>query len=572
MSTVPPVPDRPPAGRDPGAHPLPADSPPRSTRPIEEVARTLGFEPKELVPAGRGVLRIPVSLVRSRASHPQRGKLILVTAMTPTEHGEGKTVVAIGLAMALHRRGSRSVVCLRQPSLGPVFGAKGGATGGGRSAVEPRLQIDLGFTGDIDAITNAQNLLASLVDNHIFQGNPQGIDAARPVLPRASPLEDRLLRDLTGGLSVRNAGFPHPAQFVITPACEMAAIHALARDYADLTRRIDRMIVGRTSDGSPLTAADLGATGSVASLLRSALEPNLVQTLEGTPALVHGIPYANVAHGTCSRLAIEVGLAVADYCVVEAGFSTDLGAEKFVDLVAPLTDLSADCAVLVATIRAIRWHGSDPAAGSPPSDPIELGLENLEQHVANLRRLGLDPVVALNRFPSDQPEEIARVERFCAERNVAFAPVTAFTEGGDGAERLADKVRDAAARGQRSRPIYGPNATIEEILATIVTEVYGGRGFELTPTAMEDLARLRRDGGNEGPVCIAKTPLSLSADAKVRGRPRDFTISVRRFLRWAGAGFTVAIAGPIVSMPGLPARPAANAIRLGDDGSITGVD
>lgn len=540
-------------------------------RPIEEVATSLGFDPKELVPAGAGVLRIPVALVRSRASRPSRGKLVLVTAMTPTEHGEGKTVVSIGLAMALHRRGDRSVVCLRQPSLGPVFGAKGGASGGGRSAVEPRLQIDLGFTGDIDAITNAQNLLATLVDNHLFQGNRRGIDPSQPVLPRASPLEDRSLRDITGGMSVKAPGFPHPAQFVITPACEMAAIHGLARDYADLSRRIDRMIVARTADGSPLTAADLGATGSVATLLRTALEPNLVQTVEGTPALVHGIPYANVAHGTCSRLAMEVGLSIADYCVVEAGFSTDLGAEKFVDLVSPLTGLSADGAVLVATIRAIRWHGSASVGESSGGDPIEGGLENLDQHVANLRRLGLDPVVALNRFPTDQPEEIARVERFCEERKLLFAPVSSFTEGGDGAERLAEQVRVAAARGLRSHPIYDPLTPIERILETVVTGIYGGRGFELTAAAREDLERLRKDGGAEGPVCIAKTPLSLSADAKLRGRPRDFTISVRRIMRWAGAGFTVAIAGPIISMPGLPAHPAADGIRLGDDGSITGV-
>lgn len=540
-------------------------------RPIGEVAEDLGLEPGELTPAGNGILRIPVREVRARASASRRGKLVLVTAMTPTEHGEGKTVVAIGLAMALRRRGRRSVVCLRQPSLGPVFGAKGGASGGGRSAVEPRVQIDLGFTGDLDAITNAQNLLATFVDNHIFQGNPEGIDPTRPELPRASPLEDRALRDITSGLTAKAPGFPRPAQFVITPATEMAAIHALASDYADLKHRIDRMTVARGAGGSPITAAQLGATESVASLFGVALEPNLVQTVEGTPALVHGVPYANVAHGTCSRLAMELGLSGADFCVVEAGFSSDLGAEKFVDLVSPQTGLSADVAVIVATVRAIRWHGSLPAPAGPPVDPIAEGLENLDQHISNLRRMGLDPIVALNRFPSDTVEEIARVAAFCADRKLAFAAVSAFAEGGAGAEELADRVVEAAGRGQRSHALYAPNARVEEILETVVTAVYGGAAVVLSESARADLERIRRDGGSEGPVCVAKTPLSLSADAQLRGRPRGFTVSIRRLTRWTGAGFTVAIAGPIVAMPGLPAHPSADSIHFDDEGGVTGL-
>ncbi|MFY9717127.1 MAG: formate--tetrahydrofolate ligase [Thermoplasmata archaeon] len=554
---------------------MPRSSEPSGTRPqlrpIQDVAEDLGYAPTELVPAGPGVLRIPVRVVRGHADSPRRGKLVLVTAMTPTEHGEGKTVVAIGLAMALHRRGRRSVVCLRQPSLGPVFGAKGGASGGGRSAVEPRGLIDLGFTGDIDAITNAQNLLATLVDNALFQGNTCGIDPAHPVLPRASPLEDRALRDISSGLSVKSAGFPRPAQFVITPATEMAAIHALASDYADLKRRIDRMTVARAIDGAPILASDLGPTGSVASLLGGALGPNLVQTVEGTPALVHGIPYANVAHGTCSRLAMEAGLSGAEYCVVEAGFSSDLGAEKFVDIVSPQTLLAADAAVVVATIRAIRWHGA--TVGSPRSAPEEItaGLENLDQHVGNLRQMGLDPVVALNLFPTDSPEETRRVAAFCADRGLSFAPVRAFADGGTGAEDLADRVVEAAARGRQSHPLYAPDAEVEAILATVVGEIYGGGPTELTEAARADLERLRRDGGFEGPVCIAKTPLSLSTDPTLRGRPRGFPVTVRRLTRWTGAGFTVAIAGPIVAMPGLPAHPAADAIRLDDEGVVTGL-
>ena len=544
---------------------------PASLRPIAEVAGDLAYDPGTLVPAGPGVVRIPVAVVRERSRASNRGKLVLVTAMTPTEHGEGKTVVAIGLAMALRRRGRSSAVCLRQPSLGPVFGAKGGASGGGRSAVEPRAAIDLGFTGDIDAITNAQNLLATLVDNHLFQGNARRIDPGHPVLPRASPLEDRALRDIQCGLTARASGFPRLAQFVITPACEMAAVHALASDYADLKRRIERMTVARTDDDRPILAGELGPTGSVASLLAGALAPNLVQTVEGTPAIVHGIPYANVAHGTCSRLAMEAALAGAEYAVVEAGFSSDLGAEKFVDLVSPATGLSADAAVIVATVRALRWHGVGTGTDGPPADPVAAGLENLDQHVANVRRMGLEPVIALNRFPTDAPDDVATVARYCASERLSFASVSAFADGGAGAEELADRVVEAAARGRRSHSLHGPEASIEAIVGTVASNVYGAGRVVFEEAARADLERIRRDGGAEGPVCVAKTPLSLSTDAKLRGRPRGFTVSIRRLTRWTGAGFTVATAGPIVSMPGLPAHPAADAIDLRDDGTVAGV-
>jgi formate--tetrahydrofolate ligase len=543
-----------------------------SVRPIAEIASELGLDPKELVPAGREVLRIPVSTVRSVASGASKGRLILVTGMTPTEHGEGKTVTSIGLAMALRRRGHRSVVCLRQPSLGPVFGAKGGASGGGRSTVEPRPGIDLGFTGDLDAITNAQNLLVTWVEDHLFHGNRLGMDPAQAVLPRASPLEDRSLRDIQTGLSVKAPGFPRPGQFVITPACEMAAIHGLASSYADLNARIERMVVARTPDGTPIRASEIESTASVASLLAGAMMPNLVQTVEGTPALVHGVPYANVAHGTCSRLAIEAGLASSEFCVVEAGFSTELGAEKFVDIVGPQTGLHADAAVIVVTIRALRWHGtaaSGDAAGERGA--VERGLPNLEKHVQNLRKMGLAPVVALNRFPDDSAEEIERVRRFCDEEHLLWAPVTAFADGGEGAEALADRVVESAAQGQFSHSLYGSSASAEEILRTVVVKVYGGREFELTEEARTDLARIRRDGPTDGPICIAKTPLSLSTDPKLRGRPLDFTVTVRRLTRWSGAGFTVAIAGSIMVMPGLPVRPSAGAIRLADDGTVLGL-
>ncbi|MGA7923748.1 MAG: formate--tetrahydrofolate ligase [Thermoplasmata archaeon] len=541
-------------------------------RPIGDVAFDVGLKSGDVVPAGPGVVKIPLRVARPLTASVSRGKLVLVTAMTPTVQGEGKTVVAIGLAMALHGRGRRAIVCLRQPSLGPVFGLKGGASGGGRSTVEPRPAIDLGFTGDLDAITNAQNLLASLVDNHIFHGNPLALDGTRPVLPRTSPLEDRSLRDILSGLSEKAPGFPRPGQFVITPASEMAAIHALASDYADLQGRIGRMTAGRRADGVAIRASELGSIGAVAGLLRSALEPNLVQTVEGTPAFVHGAPYANVAHGTCSRLSIELGLGISDFAIVEAGFSTELGAEKFVDIVSPQTRLTVDAVVLVASIRALRWHGNGGPGSAPPgTTAVRRGLANLEQHVENLRRMGLDPVIGLNRFLDDSSEDIAEVQRFCTDHRLSMAVVTSFADGGRGANDLAERVIEACHLQQRSRSLYPEGASVEKILHTVVTEIYGGNGFEMTDTARSELDRLRADHDADGPVCIAKTPLSLSADPTLRGRPRDFIVTVRHFFRWPGAGFTVAMAGPVASMPGLPLHPSAEAIRLSKDGVVTGV-
>jgi formate--tetrahydrofolate ligase len=433
--------------------------------------------------------------------------------------------------------------------------------------------IDLGFTGDLDAITNAQNLLVTWVDDHVFRGNRLALDVSQPGLPRASPLEDRALRDIQSGVTVKAPGFPRPAQFVITPACEMAAIHGLASDYADLKARIGRIVVGRTQEGTAIHASEIESTASVASLLAGALQPNLAQTVEGTPALIHGVPYANVAHGTCSRLAMEMGLATTDYCVVEAGFSTELGAEKFVDIVSPQTGLPADAAVIVVTLRALRWHGTLGARDAvSDGTSVERGLPNLQQHVANLRRMGLDPVVALNRFPDDSPAEVERLGRFCTEERLRWASVTGFARGGEGAEALADRVVEAAAEGHRSHSLYSAGAVAEEILRTVVVDVYGGRSFELSDAARSDLAGIRHDGAPDGPLCIAKTPLSLSADPKLPGRPCDFVVQVRRLTRWAGAGFTVAIAGSIMTMPGLPARPSAGSIELADDGRILGME
>ncbi len=537
---------------------------------IEEVATSIGFRPSELTPAGRGAMKVPVALVRSLTTGSRRGCLVLVSAMTATEHGEGKTVVSVGLAMALERLGHRTVVCLRQPSLGPVFGSKGGATGGGRSTVEPRTVIDLGLTGDLDAIANAQNLMAALIDHHLFRGNALGLAADAPVFPRASSIEDRSLRDITTGLSAPAPGFPRKGQFVVTAATEIAAIHALAADYGDLTRRLGRILVAKNGAGAPVRASDLAAEGSVAAMLATALAPNLVQTAEGTAAFVHGIPYANVAHGTCSLLSMQAGVALGEFCVVEAGFATELGAEKFVDIVSRQTHLDANVGVVVATVRALRYHGG-VAEDAVSAEAVGRGLANLEQHLENMRRIGLEPVVALNRFPSDSAEELDRVARFCSARNVPCAVTTVFRDGGAGAEGLARLVLEAAAKRTTSHPVYPPTASVEEILNQVVTQFYGGASVELSPEAAADLESIRAMGEATGPVCIAKTPRSLSDDAKKIGRPTGFTVRVRRLTRWSGAGFTVAIVGSIVTLPGMPEHPATETIRLAEDGEVVGL-
>jgi formate--tetrahydrofolate ligase len=545
--------------------------PPATVRPIAEVARDLGLDVPSLIPAGAGVLKVPVGLVRSLAGQPRRGHLVLVSAMTPTEHGEGKTVVTIGLAMALERLGHRSVACLRQPSLGPVFGVKGGASGGGHATVEPRPAIDLGLSGDLDAITNAQNLLASLVDHHIYRAQTPEIVPGSTELPRASAIEDRSLREITEGLSQSRPGFPRSAQFVVSAASEAAAIHALARDYTDLKERFGRILIGRTPAGAPVRAADIDAAGCTAALLAVALAPNLVQTAEGTAAFVHGIPYANVAHGTCSRLAIEAGLALTEYCVVEAGFATELGAEKFVDIVAAGTGLDAEVGVIVASVRALRYHGGAASDAPPSVDAVARGLANLDQHITNFRLLGLDPIVSLNRFPSDTPEEVGCVERFCAERGVPVASDTAFAEGGKGSEALAQLVIAGAERGQRTRALYAPTASVEAVLDVVAKKMYGADGVDLAPAAVADLERIRALGEATGPVCIAKTPRSLSDDPHRWGRPTGFRVHVHRLERWSGAGFTVALLGGIITMPGLPEHPVATSIDLTPDGRVVGV-
>ncbi len=541
---------------------------------LGELEEALGLGPGTLRPAGADSGKVPVATVRRLVDGgARRGKLVLVTAMTPTRHGEGKTVTAIGLADGMAAEGHGATLCLRQPSLGPVFGIKGGATGGGRATVEPSVRINLGFTGDFHAVADASNLLCALVENHRYHGNPLGLRRDREFLPRALDVEDRALRRVTTGGGLDPKLPAAPGSFVITAASEVMAILALARDYPDLKARLGRILVGLREDGTAVRASALRAEGALTAILRDALEPNVTQTAEGTPAIVHAGPFGNVAHGTASRLAIELGLATSEYCLVEAGFSTELGAEKFVDIVTPELGVGVDAGVLVVTLRALRVQGgaSDSASARPDTAATERGCANLEQHLDNLATLGIAAVVALNRFPGDSPEEIAAVRAFCRSRGAEVVESRAFENGGAGAVDLARAVRAVAALGRRSRPLLPPGAGPAEQLRAIVTRLYGGAGIAASAAAEEELAEMVRLGESQGPVCVAKTPLSLSHDPNLLGRPRGFVAPVKRYTRWAGAGFTVAYLGPVTTMPGLPAHPSSERIDVEADGTIVGL-
>jgi len=542
-------------------------------RSITELAGALGLGSNDVHPAGPLAGKVPVSVVRERVARGRRGKLILITGMTPTKHGEGKTVTAIGLAEGFAKLGRRAVVCLRQPSLGPVFGVKGGATGGGKATVEPSGEINLGFTGDIHAVAAAHNLLAAMVDNHIFHGNELGIDPARIIWPRTMDNEDRALRHVEVGRGPDARYLPHESTFVITAASEVMVILALARDYADLKARLGRILVAYTTAGKPVRASDLKAHGAMAALLRDALEPNLVQTTEGVPALVHSGPFGNLAHGTCSRLSIELALATSDYGVVEAGFATELGAEKFVNIVTPTLGIDVDAAVIVATQRSLRFQGgaSDEESLHPHREALETGLANLGQHLDNLKSLGLAGVVALNHFPGDSPEEADLVRAYCRARSVEVVESRGFEQGGAGCVDLARAVEKLAALGQRSRPLNPVGTPPMAQVETIAKRLYGAANVLESPEAREDLQHLEEIGEVGGPVCVAKTPLSLSDNPKVLNCPKGFTVTVHRFTRSAGAGFTVAYLGAIETMPGLPTRPAAEEIDLAPDGTVIGV-
>jgi formate--tetrahydrofolate ligase len=539
-------------------------------RPIDEVAASLGLGAEEIKRYGARQAKVRRSALDDRDGGD--GRLVLVTGMSPTRAGEGKTTVAIGLADALRMEGERVVVCLREPSLGPVFGIKGGATGGGYSQLLPMKEINLHFTGDLHAISSAHSLLSAMVDNHLHHGNPSGLDPRRVIWKRAVDMNDRALRKTVVGLGGPAGGVPREDGYLITAASEVMAIFCLAEDFADLQERLGRIVVGATGERDLVTAGDLDAEGAMGLLLQDAMDPNLVQTLEGTPALVHGGPFANIAHGCNSLAATRAGLALGDVVVTEAGFGADLGAEKFFDIKCRAGGLEPEAAVVVATIRALRHHGDGEAGGDPDPDAVRRGCDNLLHHVSTVRRFGVPPVVAVNRFPDDTGEELAAVKKRCREEGVPVAVSEAHARGGEGARPLARALVETLEEGGADfRPLYPDELPLAEKLDTVARRVYGADGIELTSEARRDAERLEELGMGDLPVCIAKTPASLSDDPSLRGRPRGFRITVRDLTPSAGAGFVVARTGDVMVMPGFPERPAAEGMRVEPDGTVRGL-
>ena len=533
-------------------------------RPIRDLVAELGLDEDQVDLYGRYKAKLPLEI----ATRPIRGKLVLVTAIHPTAAGEGKTTTSVGLAQALRRLGSDVVLCLREPSLGPVFGVKGGAAGGGYAQVLPMEDINLHFTGDFHAIASAHALLAALIDNHLQQGNALGIDSRRITWPRTVDMNDRALRKVTIGLGGTGNGIPREERFVIVPASEVMAILALASSLDDLRARLERIVIGSTVDGRFVTAGSLDAAGAMALLLRDALRPNLVQTAEGGPALVHCGPFANIAHGCNSLMATRSALALGDVVVTEAGFGSDLGAEKFFDIKARAGGLTPAAAVIVATVRALKLHGGadKSSLAIPDVGAVRRGLPNLERHIANVRQFGVPVVVSLNRFTSDSDEELACVLDAVSQCGARGALCEVWAHGGAGGEALALQVLDMLATEESSfSPLYDVSLGICEKISIIVSRVYGGSGVDFSPRAMRAIRELERQGLGQTPVCIAKTQSSFSDDASLLGAPDGFRVQISEVYPAAGAGFVVAQAGDIMTMPGLPAAPAA--ARIGVDGA-----
>ena len=506
--------------------------------------------------------------------------LVLVTGMTPTPLGEGKTVTTVGLGQTLDHIGEDAMIAIREPSLGPVFGVKGGAAGGGYSQVLPMEDINLHFTGDLHALTAAHNLVAAMLDAKVSQGNELNVDVNDVAWPRALDMNDRALRETVVGLGGKSGGTPREDGFLLTAASEMMAVLCLASDLEDLKERIARIIVAYDDDGEPITVDDIEATGAVAMLLRDAIKPNIVQTIEGTPAFVHGGPFANIAHGTNSLIADKAAFGMGDYLVTEAGFGSDLGAEKFMNIVCRLGDMTPNAVVMVASVRALKYHGEDmwpadfDAIEEAGVDAIERGFENLDKHVENLQKFGVPVVVAVNRFPDDTDEEVQTVLDHCRDDlDVKAAESTVFGEGSEGGEELAERVVTEVENNdpEEFSPLYEDEASIKEKIETVATEIYGADGVTYTGTADEDIERMERLGFEEFPVCLSKTFHSLSDDASEKGAPEDWTLEVREIYPSAGAGFLVALTGDVLTMPGLPADPAAADMDIDEDGSISGL-
>ncbi len=531
--------------------------------PIEEIAKKLSLLPAEYEPIGAYGAKLKLSLLDNPA-FPVRGKLIVVTATTPTTSGEGKTVVSIGLAQGLERIGCKSILTSREPSLGPVFGMKGGAAGGGLSQVEPSQKINLHFHGDFHAMTAAHNLLAAMIDSHLFFGNALDLDPAEITWPRALDMNDRALRHVTVSVGAKGDGVNRETGFVITAASEIMAIMALASSHADLRHRIDAIVIGPSRTGRPITAGDLGATGAMLALLDDAIKPNLVQTTEGTPAVVHTGPFGNIAHGTSSILAHKMGVRLADYVVNECGFAADLGAEKYFDIVMRLSGIKPAAAVLVVTVQSLKAQGEGK---------LESGFGNLAHHIKTLRGYGVPLLVAINRFPSDTPEDLEMIATECSLQGVPCALVEAFAKGGEGAVELARKVVSAieTTPSPEIQPVYQLEDALDVKILKVAIQVYGADGVTFSDVARAKLERYAAWGFGRLPVCIAKTQYSLTDDPKRMGAPTGWTLNVNDVSLSAGAGFVVAISGNMMLMPGLPSHPRAMSIDVDDDGNIVGV-
>lgn len=542
-------------------------------RPIGEIAEKAGIPQKYVIPYGGDKAKISLKLFDELRDKPD-GKLVLVTATTPTAAGEGKTTVTIGLTQGLVRRGKKAMTCLREPSLGPCFGVKGGAAGGGYSQVLPMESINLHFTGDIHAIGTAHNLLSAMIDNHIQQGNSLCIDPRKIVWRRVMDMNDRALRNTVIGLGGTAHGVPRETGFDITVASEVMAIFCLASGLEDLKARLGRIVVAYTYDGKPVTAHDIKAEGAMTALLRDAIDPNLVQTIEGVPAFVHGGPFANIAHGTNSLTATKMALKLSDIVVTEAGFASDLGAEKFMDIVSRYAGFNPDAVVIVTTVRALKLHGG-AAKDQLENEDIEAlrkGIPNLEAHIENMKQFGVPVVVALNRFVNDTEEELAIVQAAVKSLGARISMAEVWAKGGEGALDLADQVLDMVENGHNKyRPLYDLRMPLKEKIRTIATKVYGADDVVLEDKAAKTLKELEDLGYGELPVCMAKTQMSLTDDASLKGRPQNFKITVREIRLSAGAGFIVAICGAMMTMPGLPKVPAAEKIDVDADGRIVGL-
>ncbi len=542
-------------------------------KPISKIAQSAGIDEKYVEQYGRYKAKIDLSILKENKN--ENGKLVLVTAITPTPAGEGKTTTTIGLADGLRRLGKNAVVALREPSLGPVFGIKGGAAGGGYAQVVPMEDINLHFTGDFHAIGAANNLLAAMLDNHIKQGNELGIDVRRITWKRCVDMNDRQLRNITDGLGGVANGVPREDGFDITVASEVMAVLCLSGSITDLKQRLSKIIVGYTFEGRPVTCADLGAQGAMAALLKDALKPNLVQTLEGTPALVHGGPFANIAHGCNSVTATKLALKLGDYAVTEAGFGADLGAEKFLDIKCRAAGLAPSAVVIVATVRALKMHGGLDKKSLDTEDltALEKGVPNLLRHVSNIKNVYKLPcVVAVNRFPTDTDREIEFIIEKCKALGVNVVLSTVWAEGGKGGEALAREVVRLCNEEKGNFTFsYDLDCTIEEKIEAVVKKIYGGKGIKILPAAQKQIDRLTALGFDKCPVCIAKTQYSFSDDPSLTGAPEDFTVTVRNVKISAGAGFVVVLTGDIMTMPGLPKRPAAERIDVDENGKISGL-